>query len=85
MARIRVFAALFAGLALAACGKAEELRPLAGQSLPVRPAAARATPTPDQLLALPAQARPERVDEPLRRSEERQSDPFDLPPAGTPL
>lgn len=77
-------AAVFAVLALGACGKAEELRPAAGQALPVRPAAARTTPTPDQLLALPAQARPERIDEPLRRSEERQADPFDLPPPGTP-
>jgi len=77
-------ATAFAALALGACGKAEELRPAAGQALPVRPAAARTTPTPDQLLALPTQARPERIDEPLRRSEERQADPFDLPPAGTP-
>lgn len=77
-------ALVLAVLAIAACGKAEELRPAAGRALPVRPAAARTTPTPDQLLALPAQARPERIDEPLRRSEERRSDPFDLPPPGTP-
>ena len=71
-------------LALAACGKAEELRPAAGQSLPVKPAAARAAPTADALLGLPTQARPDRIDEPLRRSEERVADPFDLPPPGEP-
>ena len=71
-------------LILAACGKAEELRPAAGQALPVRPAVARAAPTADTLLALPVTARPDRIDEPLRRSEERVADPFDLPPPGEP-
>ena len=73
-----------APLALTACGKAEELRPAAGQALPVKPAAAREAPTADVLLALPVQARPERIDEPLRRSERREADPFDLPPPGDP-
>ena len=71
-------------LLLAACGKAEELRPAAGEALPVKPAAARETPTADALLALPVQARPDRIDEPLRRSERREADPFDLPPPGEP-
>lgn len=75
---------LMAVLAMGACGKAEELQPRAGRALPVKPAAARATPTANVLLALPPQARPERVDEPLRRSQEREDDPFDLPPPGTP-
>lgn len=73
-----------AALGLGACGKAEELRPASGAALPVKPAAARETPTADQLLALLPQARPERIDEPLRRSEERKDDPFDLPPPGEP-
>lgn len=80
----RLIAVLTAALALAACGKAEELRPAAGQALPVKPAAARAAPTADALLSLPTQARPDRIDEPLRRSEERVADPFDLPPPGEP-
>lgn len=75
---------LAVALAVAACGKAEELRPAAGEALPVKPAAAREVPTADDLLALPPQARPDRVDEPLRRSEERKDDPFDLPPPGEP-
>ena len=71
-------------LLLAACGKAGELRPAAGQALPVKPAAARAVPRAGELLRLPAEARPDRIDEPLRRSEEREADPFDLPPPGEP-
>ena len=71
-------------LLLAGCGKAEELEPAAGQALPVKPAAARAVPTADALLAFPTQARPDRIDEPLRRSERREADPFDLPPPGEP-
>ena len=35
-------------LALAACGKAEELRPAAGRALPVKPAAARVAPTAER-------------------------------------
>lgn len=69
---------------LAACGKAEELQPAVGAALPVKPYAARTTPTADDLLAPTAQARPERIDEPLRRSTVRVEDPFDLPPPGTP-
>ncbi len=71
-------------LVLAGCGKAEELQPAVGAALPVKPLAARETPTADDLLALPPQARPERTDEPLRRSTVRAEDPFDLPPPGKP-
>lgn len=67
-------------LLLAACGGREALEPVAGQSLPVKPAAARTQPTAEALLTPPPIARPERVDEPLKRSEEREADPFDLPP-----
>lgn len=69
-------------LALAACGRREPLRPLAGESMPVAPAMASTEPTTDDLLAPTPEQRPERVDELLRRSEERQDDPFDLPPPG---
>lgn len=41
---------------------------------------ARATPEPEQLLTPPTYARPERVDELIRRSEPRRLDRFDLPP-----
>jgi len=84
MASTRIAAASgLAGLciiALAACGKREELRPAAGQSLPPQPLMAERVQTPEDLLEVPPIARPERVDEPLRRSEEREDDRFDLPP-----
>lgn len=56
-----------------------DLRPAEGQPLPVQPLMARATPTPQQLLAPPAYANPDRVDE-LSTSTVRQPDRFDLPP-----
>ncbi|MBC2776175.1 hypothetical protein [Parasphingopyxis marina] len=69
-------------LVLTACGGREPLQPAQGESMPVAPAMARATPTTDELLEPTTQQRPERVDELLRRSEEREDDPFDLPPPG---
>ena len=68
-------------LALAACGQTAQLRPAPGQSMPVRPLMARATPGVDDLLALPPQAKPRRVDELLTRNQPRRADRFDLPPA----
>lgn len=73
---ILMLAIAFAG----ACGKVVELKPAPGRSLPVKPLMARTTPTPNQLLTPPAYARPERVDELVKRSEPRRPDPFDLPP-----
>ncbi|HEX8383082.1 MAG TPA: hypothetical protein VF592_06880 [Sphingomonas sp.] len=67
-------------LLLTACGSAASLKPAPGQSLPVAPYGARATPTPEQLLTATPQQRPERSTELLRTSEERRSDEFDLPP-----
>jgi hypothetical protein len=67
-------------LAVAGCGRVSELKPEAGKSLPVKPLLARATPTADQLLTPPTNARPDRVDELMKRSEARKADPFDLPP-----
>lgn len=67
-------------LALAGCGSVGDLKPAAGKSLPVKPLMARATPTADDLLTPPTYARPMRIDELMKRSEPRVSDPFDLPP-----
>lgn len=70
-----------AGLVLiAGCGRQVDLRPAPGQSLPVKPLMAKTTPTPAQLLAIPTYAKPDRVDELMKRSEPRPQDPFDLPP-----
>ena len=65
---------------LAACGKVAELRPAEGQSLPVKPAMAATTPDAEQLLTPPSYARPERIDELMKRSQPRRADRFDLPP-----
>ena len=72
------------GMALAAvagCGRQVDLRPAPGQPLPVKPMMANATPTVEQLLTPPTYARPNRIDELVKRSQPRPTDPFDLPPA----
>jgi hypothetical protein len=68
-------------LLLAGCGAREELRPAPGQSLPVAPAASATAPSTEDMLAPSPIARPERVDEPILRSQERPDDRFDLPPS----
>lgn len=73
---------LMSVLLLTACGGREPLQPSQGEGMPVAPAMAQNEPTTDDLLAPTTQQRPERVDELLRRSQEREDDPFDLPPPG---
>ncbi len=77
---LKRLAALACALLLAACGGREPLQPAAGESLPIAPQQSAQAPTTDELLTPPPVLRPERVDEVLRRSEERQDDRFDLPP-----
>lgn len=67
-------------LALAACGKREDLRPATGKTMPMKPAMARETPTTRELLTPSPEARPERNVEQVKRSQPRPDDPFDLPP-----
>lgn len=69
-------------LALAACGNRTSLTPPEGKALPVAPYGATVQPDADALLTPPAQAAPERSVELRRRSEQREDDPFDLPPEG---
>ena len=69
-------------LALAACGSQRDLRPASGQSLPPAPFGRADPPTANELLRLDPQAAPERTVELRRESEEREDDPFDLPPEG---
>jgi hypothetical protein len=71
---------LAAILGLGACGRVTDLQPPPGKPLPVKPLMARTTPTAKELLTEPPYARPERVDEILKRSQPRALDPFDLPP-----
>ena len=65
---------------LVGCGRVADLQPAPGHALPVKPLMARTTPTAKDLLTPPTYARPDRVDELIRRSEPRRADPFDLPP-----
>lgn len=75
----RIIAA--AGIVLVAgCGHVADLKPAAGKALPVKPLMARTTPTPAELLTIPTYAKPDRVDELVKRSQPRPQDPFDLPP-----
>lgn len=67
-------------LVLAACGSQKDLEPIAGASLPPPPYGRADPPTAADLLALDPQAAPERNVELRRESEEREDDPFDLPP-----
>jgi hypothetical protein len=74
---------IIAGLGLvllAGCGRVAELKPAKGEALPVKPLMARTTPTPQELLTIPTYAKPDRVDELVKRSQPRPQDPFDLPP-----
>ena len=77
---MRRIALVMLALAVASCGSVSDLEPQAGKSLPQKPALASRTPTAEQLLELPSQAAPRRVDELNRRGEVRQVDRFDLPP-----
>ena len=71
---------LTALILLTACAQKAELRPAEGNTLPVAPVGRDDQPASEELLALDPQAAPERSVELRRRSEEREDDPFDLPP-----
>ena len=67
-------------IGLSACGSKTALEPAPGMSLPPTPYGADAQPTAEELLDLDPQAAPDRSVELRTRSEEREDDPFDLPP-----
>jgi predicted small lipoprotein YifL len=67
-------------LSLAACGSRAPLGPPANVSLPPAPYGTAGEPDAEQLLALETLAAPQRSVELRRRSEEREDDPFELPP-----
>ncbi|MEM7687955.1 MAG: hypothetical protein AAF291_02945 [Pseudomonadota bacterium] len=82
--KIKAGMALAATGLLCACGARASLTPVEGTRLPVAPYGApkgdENAPNAEQLLELEALAAPERSVELRRRSEEREDDPFDLPP-----
>ncbi|MGN3973808.1 LPS translocon maturation chaperone LptM [Tsuneonella sp. SYSU-LHT278] len=77
---MRTLVAFAAVLLLSACGQKADLEPLASQDLPPTPYGAPARPDAEDLLKLDPLAAPDRSVELRKRSEERQDDPFDLPP-----
>ena len=77
---MRTIAILGLAALLAACGQKTDLKPLAGETLPPTPYGAEVQPDSQDLLALDPQAAPDRSVELRTRSEEREDDPFDLPP-----
>jgi hypothetical protein len=77
---MRIAICVVAAALLAGCGAKAPLTPLKGSTLPAAPYGAPSEPTAEELLRREALAAPERSVELRRRSEERQDDPFDLPP-----
>jgi hypothetical protein len=69
-------------LLLGACGAQRDLEPLAGKSLPPPPFGRTDPPNPEELLVPQPEAVPVRTVELRQQSEEREDDPFDLPPEG---
>ena len=67
-------------LVLAGCGKVGNLTPVAPQTAPPGAIAMPIAPTPEEMLRLPPQSQPNRVDDPVTKSQERPDDPFNLPP-----
>ena len=77
---IKRLAIAMLSFAACSCGSVSDLQPQAGKSLPQKPALARRPLTAAELLELPPQADPDRVDELNKRGDVRKGDPFDLPP-----
>ena len=77
---MRNWVALAAIAMLGGCGQKAALEPVEGASLPPAPYGAEVQPSADELLELPPEAAPDRSVELRTRSEEREDDPFDLPP-----
>lgn len=69
-----------AALCVTACGSREDLEPAVGAALPPQAYGAEAKAEAEELLESTTLAAPERSVELRRRSEEREDDPFDLPP-----
>ena len=67
-------------VALAACGSRADLKPAAGKALPVARLGRADRSTAEELLVRPQLAAPTRNVDLRTRSEEREDDPFDLPP-----
>jgi hypothetical protein len=69
-------------LLAAACAQKKDLRPVAGQPLPPAAFGSDHQPSAAELLQPTPQQAPQRNSELRTRSEQREDDPFDLPPEG---
>lgn len=69
------------GALLTGCGAKQNLQYREGKSPPT-PVTSVSPPTFQQMMTRPPQAAPERNDEPLKKSQDRPDDKFDLPPPG---
>ena len=67
-----------------ACGKVGDLEPRTGNSLPPKAYGQMTAQTSAILSTASVQARPDRTDELLKRSDRREDDPFDVPPGEEP-
>jgi hypothetical protein len=76
----RIIVPLVLTAMLAACGTKSSLALRPGQELPPAPYGREAKLTANELLETPTLAIPERSVELRTRSEEREDDPYDLPP-----
>ena len=81
---MRKVSALVLMALLAACGQRSALGLKPGQQLPPAPYGRDVKPSANELLEPPTIAIPERSVELRTRSEERDDDPFDLPPPEAP-
>ena len=77
---IRKLGLISFALLTVSCGQKTALEPVPPADLPPAPYGATAVPDSEELLELDTLAAPERSVELRRRSEEREDDPFDLPP-----
>lgn len=71
---------VFLSLVLSGCGAREALKGKPGQKPTPTAYGATRPQTPTEMMQPSTQARPDRNAEPLLQSQDRQQDPFDLPP-----
>lgn len=77
---IRGLLVIVGGLILASCGARGDLKAVPESKPPAVAYGGKLPATADELMTAGTQARPERSDELIRRSEERRNDEFDRPP-----